>query len=319
MDFKQLRYFLAVVDELSFTKAARSVGIAQPSLSAQIRALEEEIGAALFRRDTRSVALTPEGDALIPYARHILKDAGRAIIAVRSIRDGQQGRVAVGAVCTAIYVLMPRVIRAITLEHPRVKVQVEEMTLRQQLQALKAETIDVGIFRGSVTDPDIVVRAMNDGAVVVALPADHLLARRIRISPADLLDEPFISFTNKVTSDFVVRIREFFLRNGSEPKIAHEVTDIHTLIALIGAGLGVSLVPASTAALRPPYVVFRPLAGEAPRAITHVGWHRENRSPLRSLLVSQIEKAAEWEAKFVWSLAEESKPSTKPKTRLATH
>jgi len=292
MDFRQLRYLLAVAEELNFTRAARRVGIAQPPLSAQIRALEGELGAALFIRDKRHVALTPAGAAMVRHARHILQQAARAAEEVRAIREGRQGTIAIGAVYATIYGLIPQALRRLARSHPGLTVRVEEMTVAQQVQALKDEAIDLGVLRGSITDPELEARAIQDEPFIVALPADDPLAAEESIDAEALAAQPFIVVSQRLGSDYATRIGDVFLHTRQTPRIAQEVKDMHTLIGLVAAGLGTALVPVSVAALQAPHVAFRPLRGKAPRMITSIAWRRGDASPLLPLLAAALEEEA---------------------------
>lgn len=293
MDFRQLRYFLAVAEELNFTRAALRVGIAQPPLSAQIRALEDELGAPLFTRDKRRVALTSAGEALARHAQRILQQAARAAEEVRAIRDGRLGVVSVGAVYATIYGLIPSALRRLTRTHPGIAVRVEEMTVAQQVQALKAEAIDLGVLRGSVTDPELEMHAIQEEPFVVALPADDPLAREPALEPAALLAQPFIVVTRRPGSDYATRIADVFRRTGRTPQVAQEVKDMHTLVGLVAAGIGTAIVPASVAALQPPQVVFRPLRGVAARMTTSIAWRRGDASPLLPVLAAALREEAQ--------------------------
>ena len=292
MEFRQLRYFLAVAEELSFTRAALRVGIAQPPLSAQIRGLEEELDASLFTRDKRRVSLTPAGEAMVRHARQILRQAARAAEEVRAIRDGRQGTITVGAVYATIYSLIPRALRRLSQTHPGLTVRVEELTVAQQVGALKAEIIDLGVLRGAVTDPELEMLAIQEEPFVVAIPADDPLARESVLEPEALLPQPFIVVTQRLGSDYATRIADVFLRTGRAPHIVQEVKDMHTLIGLVAAGIGTAIVPASVAALQPPHVAFRPLRGVSARMITSIVWRRGDASPLLPVLAAALREEA---------------------------
>ncbi|WP_424140156.1 LysR substrate-binding domain-containing protein [Roseomonas chloroacetimidivorans] len=292
MDFRQLRYLLAVAEELSFTRAAFRVGIAQPPLSAQIRALEGELGTSLFLRDKRSVSLTPAGEAMVRHARHILQQASRATEEVHAIRDGRQGVIRIGAVYATIYGLIPHALRRLARTHPGITVRVEEMTVAQQVQALKAEDIDLGVLRGTATEPELEMHAIQEEPFVVALPADNPLSRETALKPEALLGQPFIVVTQRPGSDYATRIADVFLRTGRAPQIVQEVKDMHTLIGLVAAGIGTAIVPASVAALQPSHVAFRPLRGVAARMVTSIAWRRGNASPLLPVLVEALREEA---------------------------
>jgi DNA-binding transcriptional LysR family regulator len=242
----------------------------------------------LFLRDKRRVSLTPAGEAMVRHARHILQQAARAADEVRAIRDGRQGVIGIGAVYATIYTLIPRTLRRLAQTHPGITVRVEEMTVAQQVQALTAEDIDVGVLRGAVTDPDLEIRAIQEEPFVVALPADNPLVAGQVLEPEALIMQPFIVVTQRPGSDYAARIADVFLRTGRTPQIAQEVKDMHTLIGLVAAGIGAAIVPASVAALQPPHVAFRPLSGVAARMVTSIAWRRGDASPLLPVLVAAL-------------------------------
>jgi len=161
MELKQLRFFLAVAETLNFTRAAERVGIAQPPLSQRIRALERELGAELFKRTKRSVALTKAGEALLIHARRMMNASENAVSQVRAVRAGQLGVLQVGAIFSAIYNWMPATLRILSSTSPGIQVNLREMTIPNQLRALREGEIDVGLLR-----PPLATRASSSSCCI---------------------------------------------------------------------------------------------------------------------------------------------------------
>ena len=172
MNIRQLQYFLAVAAELNFTRASERVNIAQPALSAQIISLEEELGTALFTREKRKVLLTPAGEILVEHAQRVLNTASAAMAAVRASGRGAQAHLMVGAIYTAIYCFLPNTLRLFKELAPHSDVSLQEMTISQQINALKEGAIEVGLVRGHIYDHSIVTELLYRELLVVAVPPE---------------------------------------------------------------------------------------------------------------------------------------------------
>ncbi|WP_420144143.1 LysR substrate-binding domain-containing protein [Sphingobium sp.] len=272
MQLRQLRYFLAVAEELNFTRAAERIGIAQPPLSQQISNLERELGAELFIRSNRSVALTEAGEALIPYAHRLLNDTDRAASVVGEIARGERGLIRIGAVYSAIYTLIPHVLRTFSLSRPHVKIQLAEMTIAQQIDALAAGSIDVGMLRGPIMEPHIETVSLFRESFVAALPADHRLAAQEVVPLEEIAMEPLIIISPSLSRLYGMRMLTALIERNYRFTIAQEVADMSTLLSLVGAGLGVSLVPASVQGIQIDAIVYRRIRETMPTTIFQLAY-----------------------------------------------
>ncbi|NUR01110.1 MAG: LysR family transcriptional regulator [Streptomyces sp.] len=278
MDLRHLRYYVAVAEERHFGRAAERLHMAQPPLSQAIRQLEGELGVALLHRTTRRVDLTDAGRAYLERAYAILADVEEAAHLARRVADGVVGRLALGCVGSATYSLLPALSRYLSAELPGIDFSFRgEMLAPDQAEALRGGTIDVAMLRPPAGDPSLAAHLLRRDRLVVALPADHVLAGRRRVRAADLAGTDLIvhaSNHRSVMYDVVLRV----LRDaGVEPRIRHEVSETSTLVTLVAGGLGAAVVPEPVTALTLPGVVYLPLVRPAATVDLTVA-HRADRS-----------------------------------------
>ncbi|WP_197382943.1 LysR substrate-binding domain-containing protein [Mycolicibacterium mengxianglii] len=284
MELRHLRYFRAVAEELHFGRAAERLLIAQPPLSQQIRQLERELGAPLLIRSTRSVQLTPAGQAFLARTVTILEAVDEAAEQVRRIAEGVEGRLVIGCVGSATYSLLPRLVRELRQALPNVDLSVRgEMLVPAQLAALHAGEIDIGLLRPPVLDPEITVEVIRRDRLLVALPVGHRLAQRAELDIADLRDEDFISHAGRGRSRMSTLLTTLCSDAGFTPRIRHDVAETSTLVTLVAAGLGVAVVPEPTSALDIAGVCYRPLSAAAA-----IGLVAAYRSPSVSPLIGNV-------------------------------
>lgn len=264
MELRHLRYFRAVAEELHFGRAARRLHMAQPPLSQQIRALEDELGVALLVRSTRRVELTPAGEDYLRRAVSILDSVDAAGRQAQRIADGRSGTLAIGCVGSATYSLLPKLVRALSEELPDVDVSVRgEMLAPAQIAALAAGDIDLALLRMPVDTTGLHVEAIRSDRLIVALPEDHPLAGDPPDDPVDLAllhGDDFIVHAGGGRSVMHGALAAAAGRAGFVPRIRHEVEETSTLVTLVAAGAGVALVPEPTSALWVAGVVYRPLS-----------------------------------------------------------
>jgi DNA-binding transcriptional LysR family regulator len=261
MDLRHLRYFLAVADELHFGRAAQRLHMAQPPLSQAVRQLETELGVELLHRTTRRVALTSAGAAYRDRARAILAEVEEAAQQARRIAAGAVGRLAIGCVGSATYSLLPALSRRLAAELPGVDFSFRgEMLAPDQVAALREQTIDLALLRPPVTDPSIAVRPLRRDRLVVAVPAEHPLARRPAIGVRDLAAADLIVHSADRRSVMYAVVLGLLHDAGVEPRIRHEVGETSTLVTLVAGGLGVAVVPEPVTALALDGVAYRPLS-----------------------------------------------------------
>jgi DNA-binding transcriptional LysR family regulator len=293
MELRHLRYFVAVAEELHFTRAAERLGIAQPPLSQQIQQLEGELGTPLFERARRRVALTEAGKAVLAEAKAVLARADQLGPLARQTARGERGWLGVGFVGTAMYGRLPTVLHAYRTKFPRVELELSDMEPVAQIEALLAKKIHVAFVRAlerSVQDqPLVAYEAVQREPLIAALPDGHALARRKQLPLVDLAGEPFIMFGTHPYYTFTGVIRAACQAAGFTPDIVQHTRDIHTALGLVAAGLGVSLVPASIGTLHRPGVSFRPLLNPAPTTELLVVHRRDDEAvPTVSAFLSMV-------------------------------
>lgn len=261
MDLRRLRYFVAVAEERHFGRAAARLHMAQPPLSQQIRTLEDELGVRLLNRTTRRVELTGAGAAYLDRAREILTAVDDAAHEARRVAAGSVGRLAVGCVGSATYSLLPALARGLSTELPGVDFAFRgEMLVPDQVRALRSGDIDIALLRPPVADTALAVRILRRERLVAAVPADHPLAARRRISVATLRDEPFIVHSGRRDAVMFETVLTLCRAAGFDPAVRHEVDETSTLVTLVAGGLGVAVVPEPVSALRLGGVVYLPLS-----------------------------------------------------------
>jgi DNA-binding transcriptional LysR family regulator len=280
MELRYLRCFVAVAEELNFTRAAERLHMAQPPLSMQIRKLEGELGVALFTRSKRHVAMTDAGQVFLGEARQLLAMAERAAAEARWAAAGTAGRLAIGFVGSAATAFLPEVVRSYRTVRPRVALAMYELTTTQQLDALRRGDIVAGFLRPPVEGGDrLAVEVVQREPLLAALPAGHSLVEREEVPLALLADEDFITFQRDLGPGLHSQIHDLCRRAGFVPRVAHEAGQMLTIVSLVSAGLGVAVVPASMRCVFRGSVAYRPLADEsAPAAELALAWRQDDGS-----------------------------------------
>lgn len=272
MELRHIRYFVAVAEEGHITRAAERLGIQQPPLSQQIRALEDELGVQLFRRKPRGVELTDAGNAFLEHATNILAQVDRALASTRRTARGEQGRLVVGFTSsTPFHPFVPRVIRTFRERAPLVALVLEESGSGDLVQRLRQEEIDVAIIRSRVADATgLEIKTILNEEMLVALPTGHAFAaggrRKTRKPPlplASLANETFILYKRPGGPGLYDTIIAACRGAGFSPRVGQEAPRIISTLNLVAAGLGVSIVPASLQGLQMEGVVYRRLSGSA--------------------------------------------------------
>lgn len=293
MELRQLRYFVAVAEELHFGRAAGRLGIAQPALSQQIRRLETDLGVELLTRNRRRVALSPAGAAFLPEARETVARAAHAARVAQRTAAGELGRLALGFVGSVTDELLPRVMPVMRARYPDLDVALRELTSSEQLAGFARGELDLGLLRPPSPLPaGLRTRLITREPLVAALPADHRLARLPRLTSADLRGEPFVRFPREKGAWMYDLITDYCRGDGGPPpEVAQEAVMMQTITALVAAGTGVSLVPASQRALARPGVAFRPLAS-APQVDLVAAWPHTHPNPARAAALEVLTAVA---------------------------
>jgi len=261
MELRHLRYFVAVAEEGHITRAAQRLGLQQPPLSQQIRALEREIKASLFIRHPRGVKLTDAGRSFFEDAQAILAQVDRAAARAQRTARGELGRIAVGFTTSApFHPLVARAIRQFRQRRPDVSFELEESSSVDLVRALREERLDAVFIRSAVAEPaGLAVHALLREDMVVALPSRHELARQPKIALKELADETFILYRRPTGAGLYDVIIATCARAGFSPRVGQEAPRIVSTLNLVAAGLGVTLVPASLAGLPLEGVTYRQL------------------------------------------------------------
>jgi DNA-binding transcriptional LysR family regulator len=264
MELRHLRYFVAVAEELHFTRAALRLNIAQPPLSQQIRALEQELGVQLFARTRRSVALTDAGHALLERAREVLAVTRSLPGELQRVARGEVGQLRIGFSST---LPLTKVLRDVVADHrrshPAVALHLREMHSLLQFDGLRRGELDVGLVRYNERAPEgIRLTLLRRDPLRLVVPAAHRFARRKSVAIAECRDEAFIGFPGDAGTGTGPLLQRLCAQAGFEPRIAQEAREATTQIGLVAAGLGIAVLPAPLEAVRIEGVHYVPLEGE---------------------------------------------------------
>jgi DNA-binding transcriptional LysR family regulator len=281
VELRHVRYFLAVADERSFTRAAEKLNVAQSPLSQQIRKLERELGVDLFYRTTRSVQLTHAGQVFYDQMRTLIANAEGAIEATRKTSEGALGHLSVGFTGSASYELLPAVVRAYTSRFPDVTLDLHtELVTPEQVAGLQTGQLAVGLLRPPVHADGIAVEIVRNEPTMILLPSRHRASIGPDIDLVDLRDEWFIAYSHSPPSTMYGLMVSACQQAGFTPKIRHMVTNSASLVTLVAAGLGVALVPASLRHLKIDGATYRPLRSPQQSVALAIAYRADETNPL---------------------------------------
>lgn len=281
INLRRLEYFVAVAEELHFGRAADRLGIAQPPLSQQIQKLESELGAQLFDRSRRSVALTDAGAALLPEARRLLAMAGRVAAIPRDVHEGTTGRLRLGFIGSAGYRLVPALLRHSREHTPDMTLELSELPTADQLDRIDDGKLDLGLVRPPVLRNSVRTAFIWTEPFVAVLPAGHQLATQDVIDPSELRDEAFVIFPRGRGPGLFETITRLCEAHGFAPRVTQEAVQMQTIVGLVGAGLGVSIVPASVQDFRLQGVRYVPLTETGVQSTVALVWNPDLTSAAR--------------------------------------
>jgi len=287
VDVRQLRHFATVAETLHFGRAAERLGMTQPPLSQSIQALERELGAPLFARTKRSVALTPFGAAWLVHVRAALDGVKVLPDIARRLRDGEAGRLELSFVSTADYSILPALVRRYASLYPDVEIALSEATSDVQIAALLNGEGHAGIIIPPVHETlpgALVYRRLVSEPLIAAVPESWLAEKRLSLRggtlpAADVIASPLVIFPKHSAPAFHELVMDYYVSRGGQARIVQEAIQMQTIISLVSAGMGIALVPASLRHLARTGVRYVDLPEGAPSLETGITWRRDETAP----------------------------------------
>jgi DNA-binding transcriptional LysR family regulator len=287
VDVRQLRHFATVAETLHFGRAAERLGMTQPPLSQSIQALERELGAPLFARTKRSVALTPFGAAWLVHVRAALDGVKALPDIARRLRDGEAGRLELSFVSTADYSILPALVRRYASLYPDVEIALSEATSDVQIAALLNGEGHAGIIIPPVHETlpgALVYRRLVSEPLIAAVPESWLAEKRLSLRggtlpAADVIASPLVIFPKRSAPAFHELVMDYYVSRGGQARIVQEAIQMQTIISLVSAGMGIALVPASLRHLARTGVRYVDLPEGAPSLETGITGRRDETAP----------------------------------------
>ena len=287
MKLRQIQFFIAVAEELSFSRAAIKLHVAQPSLSTQIKALEDDVGARLFERDKRHVSLTPAGRRFQSRVASVLSLTDSAKAEARSTERGRLGTIDLGYTALSMFsTALPHAIRRFRQQEPDVVITLRELTSLEQLHELGERRLDLGVLRklDAGAPKGIGIVEWYRTPLVAAIPQDHPQAASAALSLADLKDEAFIMYPRQAGTGIYWQVMDLCTSVGFRPRVVREVLESSTIIGLVAAGVGIAIVPSDMNCIRFSGVVYRRITDPGAYTTLHLAKREGDRSEqLRSL------------------------------------
>jgi DNA-binding transcriptional LysR family regulator len=285
VELRHLRYFVVVAETLNYRRAAEQLRVAQPALSRQIKDLEHAVGARLLDRNTGGVRLTDAGSILLDEARDILERVAMAGAAAREAAGGRGGRLSIGNLGAMLASFLPAALSAFRARYPKVEVNLQEMSMSDQLAALKSGTIQVGFMvdKGSAIPADLERLPIAEERLAVALGSDHRLAGRPRVALAELVDEQLLFIGQSEQHDLHrQRIHAIFAARGIRHRPIRRVNSFESLVALVAGDHGLSIMLPTFVARSTDNIVFRRIKEDGDDLLLRLVavWRRDGSSQL---------------------------------------
>ena len=292
MELRQLRYFVAVAEERHFGRAAKRLRLSQPPLSAQIKGLEEELGVKLFQRSTRQVALTDAGRTFLERAEGILEAVEEAKEAAKGADEGVRGRLEIGFISSATLGLLPPAIRLFRERFGGVEIELRELTSAQQIDALYAGEIRVGLVRLPLRAPGLRFEPLQEESFLVALPSGHPLEALESVPLEAMVDQPLIFFTRQLMPSLHAQIVELFQRVGAFPNVVQHAVHLQTIVGLVASDVGLAILPEPAKRLSREGVVYRALDVPDAKSWMGLAWVEGDESKLVKNFVRTVREVA---------------------------
>lgn len=280
MELRQLQYFLAVAEDLNFSRAAARLGIAQPPLSRQIRQLEQELSVELFRRTKRRVELTEVGRIFQSEASQILAQVAQGVQVAQRASRGEIGRLVVGFEGSSTYDVIPVALKVYRERFSEVDLVVYAMTTEEQIQALIENRIGIGFVVLPLNDKRLATEIILRESLILAIPESHPLVTRNEVQVRELADESFIMFQRNRGCGLYDQAISLCQDAGFSPKVIQEADEMQVILGFVAAGLGITLLSASVRQFQRPGVVYRTLQPSTPKVTLALAWRRDDPSTI---------------------------------------
>jgi DNA-binding transcriptional LysR family regulator len=293
VEHRHLKFFVAVAEELHFTRASARLRIAQPHLSQEIRRLEREIGVELFVRTKRSVALTPAGHAFLERVRIVLDDTAGAVFAAQRARRGEIGRIRLGFVTVAGIGVIPNATARFRTAYPDVEILLKDVHSDGGLEAVRTGQLDLCLLHPPrIVDPALNIETLWLEPLVAVLPPKHPRADMQRISLQRLKSEPWVTGTRELGSRLEDEVIAACTAAGFEPRVVQRTTRMTTTISLVASGIGVALLPITVARLAFGGAVYRQLRPPGSSVPVAVAWRRDQTAPVLAHFMAVVRQSA---------------------------
>lgn len=280
MELRHLRYVVAVAESLNFREASRKLHVSQPSLSVQIKQLEDEVGVRLFDRSKRHVEITRGGEVFLTTAREVLSMLERSSSTARQAQQGEVGTIRIGFVPTASVAIVPRLLEEIKTQLPLVEVELKEWPEATQISELQSGALDIGISHREKLSDRLESMLLLRERLILALPKHHQAARKKAVNFDDVRDDLLLIPRKDLYPTLHKMIIGTFVAGGVRPNRTQAIEHLQTAIALTAANAGFAFVPESADKLWPQEVIFRPLDAGVPKFETVALWLRGSADPL---------------------------------------
>jgi DNA-binding transcriptional LysR family regulator len=292
MELRHLRYFVAVAEELNFSRAAQRLHIAQPALSNQIKALETELGVLLLERTRRIVRLTEAGKTLLADARPLLADAQTAELHARGAQKGETGTIHIGYLLTTANAQLASIIKAFRQSYPGVEPDLAQLATQAQITGLKSRQLDVGFVRPPVNAPELETEVIGEEKMVLAVSSGDPLARKKRLAWQDLSGKTVLAVHPSVANYYYESFFAVCRRNNVKLSVGPYSHDIHSNLWLVSTGYGVTPIAETAREFASSSLAFRDLPADGPSIRTLLVWRKDNVSPILANFLRTVRSLA---------------------------